>query len=157
MYKSMNQLLTISLLLTLSFQVSAQDAVAMNVPNISDCALSYEGEIFKHVEVMPSLYECSDKENAQKCTNKALKDLMKVNQGLTENLKSSESKSSTMISFVVEADGCLTSFNVRRDGCNGCGNMITHILRNETKWNAGSTQGKKVRVMKSFLLNHLEK
>lgn len=156
MYTAMNQLLTLVILLFLSVQVSAQDAVAMIVPNISDCALSYEGDIYKQVEVMPALHECMNEENSEKCTNKALTDLMKDSPALSESIASSKSKSSTMVSFVVESDGCLTGFNVRRDGCDGCGNMITHILRSETKWAAGSTQGKKVRVMRSFMINHIE-
>lgn len=114
---------------------------------------AFDGDIYKIVEMMPApagceeLVEYSDRTT---CTKETI-DAAILGDPIYEKLLAAEDiTGSVHLRFIVEPNGCLTNFIIRRDACEGCGDAVEKIIRKMPSWTAGKTKGKAVRVLHNY-------
>ncbi len=118
-------------------------------------ATSHEGAIYKIVEEMPCPASCKDGldyTDSAACTKEQIDNYVMGHESYTALAAQVVSSGSIHMRFIIEADGCLTDFIIRRDICEGCGDQLKNILSSMPKWKAGKTLDQPVRVLQNYTL-----
>ena len=116
---------------------------------------THEGTIYKIVEDMPCPASCQeglDYTDSAACTKKQIDNYVMGHDAYAELSAQIISSGSIHIRFIVEADGCLTDFIIRRDLCDGCGEQLKDILSSMPQWRPGKTLDQSVRVLQNYTL-----
>jgi len=132
--------------------VNISTSIAQESQSNCDTSL-HQGDIYKIVEDMPTPIKCEvqlDYSESAACTKIQL-DSYVMDHEIYDRLSQQDvSMESVHLRFIVEADGCLSNFIIRREACDGCGASIKNILQSMPKWNPGKTKNKTVRVLQNY-------
>lgn len=131
------------------------DVVVAQATNEKCDNTNHEGTIYKIVEEMPCPATCAvglDYTDSAACTKEQIDDYVMGHQAYADLSAQVVSSGSIHLRFIVEADGCLTGFIIRRDICEGCGDQLKDILSSMPEWKAGKTLDQPVRVLQNYTL-----
>lgn len=116
---------------------------------------NHEGTIYKIVEDMPCPVTCEeglDYTDSAACTKEKIDNYVMGHESYAALSESVVGTGSIHMRFIVEADGCLTDFIIRREVCDGCGDQLKNILSSMPQWKAGKTLDSPVRVLQNYTL-----
>lgn len=116
---------------------------------------NHEGTIYKIVEAMPCPASCPDGldyTDSAACTKEKIDDYVMSHKLFADLSARVVNTGSIHIRFIVEGDGCLSDFIIRRDVCDGCGEDLKSILNTMPQWKPGKTLDKPVRVLQNYTL-----
>ncbi len=137
------------LAITTTIIFTAQFLIAQDI----DCDGAFEGEIYKIVEMMPAPSGCEELgeySDRTTCVKETIDAAILADPIYETMLAAEDITGSVHLRFIVEPNGCLTDFIIRRDACPGCGNAIQSIIKRMPTWTAGKTKGEAVRVLYNY-------
>ncbi len=109
-----------------------------------------EGELFKVVEEMPRFPGCEDLDGSakekEKCAKQKMLEFIYKNLKYPKEARNADIEGMTVIQFIIEKDGRISSGKIARDIGAGCGTESLRIVNSMPTWIPGKQKGKAVRV-----------
>ncbi len=109
--------------------------------------------IFRVVETMPQFSACEDeldKKEQKKCADVAAIKFIYTNIKYPQVARKNGTQGTAIVSFIVEADGSLTNFEILKDPGDGCGEEAKRVLESMPNWIPGTQRGEGVAVKMNY-------